>query len=139
MSVGKYDLGNLPSEEEHLLSGGRVKKSTHSLPFLERDADWSRQLSSWLERWQEKTGLYNKQPKAVAMAGRLLGSNLKIPLSHSVKDISGYFKRGYPEASAKERKDAARFVYGLTSSKSEDVEVTTYLGEGLVDNPSRED
>ncbi len=123
----QYDLGRLPSEEEHLLSGGKIGKSSLSMPFLERDDDWTEQLNAWVGKWQDKTGNYGKQPKAVWMAGRLLGSRLKIPLEHSVEDISNYFKRGYPEASSKERNDAAKFVYGLTSPKEEDIEVTSFL------------
>ncbi len=127
MTEREYDLGRLPSEEEHLVSGGRIGKSDISLPFLDRDEDWEEHLSSWLGKWQDKTGNYGKQPKAVAMAGRLLGSKLKIPLSHSVEDISDYFKRVNPEASSRDRKSAAEFVYGLTSPKTESVELITYL------------
>lgn len=137
MGDKQFDLGDLPSEGDHLLRGGTIKKSSYEMPFLERDPDWEEQLSSWVGKWQDKTGLYNKQPKEVFMAGRLLGSGLKIPLEHSIEDISNYFKRGYPEASSKTRRSAARFVYGLTSPKTESVELTLY-GEGSVDCPERE-
>ena len=123
----EFDLGRLPSEEEHLLSGGKIGKRNLSMPFLERDEDWAEQLDSWLSKWQDKTGHYGKQPKAVAMAGRLLGSKLKIPLSHSVEDISDYLKRVNPKASPRDRRSAAEFVYGLTSPKEETVELTSYL------------
>ena len=125
----------LPSEEEHLLSGGRLRYS--SIPAYTVVDDWEEYLEKGLDQIRTRRDL----PYTISTAAIVAKNHLGDPLTYKIGDhtkpvIRGILLRENPGIPDKVLDLATKLVYSLT--KSSTITPVEYLDPGPVDCPERE-